>query len=133
MGWLAFPFGNLLADELEIIFIQLGLFLSVFVFSFSLRRGSRLGLGLIFLFIVVDEALSDLEREKFVRLATTRPGAEAAAHLSSFLLVVVVFFLLAGVLDAAIPFALARFAGLAIKRLIILVIVQLGLAVDHVT
>ena len=88
-------------------------------------------LGLIFL--VVDD-------KSFTDLATGEWGAQEScdgglgAYLAGGLFVVIVIFLLAGVIHVAILSFLSRgdLAGLFVKRLVVLLVVELGFALDQI-
>lgn len=62
--WFSFPVTQLLADQLEILFVQLSLLLAILGVALPLGGRSRFGLGafILFLFLVFvyDEPFSDL-------------------------------------------------------------------------
>ena len=101
---LAVPVRTRLADQVEILLVQLGLLVALGpppLLAPSALASRVFVIALLVLAVVVDEAFTDLVEEcQFaVVMSDTTPRRFLRAHLCRLLLIVVVVFLLAGVID----------------------------------
>jgi hypothetical protein len=131
---LPLPFRICLPNEIQIFLVQHSLLLLA-LSSSSLLVFSTAAFPLLWLliFVINDEALAYLVECQ--RKAHGTWYGFLRAYSTSSLLIVVVFLLFAGVVQLPIYSRFARngFAGLFIERLIVLFVVELGLAVDQIS
>jgi hypothetical protein len=131
----ALPVGIGLADEVKVFFVEFFLFamlppplllfaaLALFFFLFLL----------LFFIFIYDETFSNLSDKttRSVSQVCWWVGRAGVAYSSGFLLILVVFLLFAGIVDD-LAVAIVALAGVVVKRLLILLFVQLGLPIDQV-
>lgn len=127
------PLRDGFTDQIEIFLVELLLFLallaSLALFSFAFFGGVFVKFLVFDIILIDDKALADL---CFRRISTVAwAGMSLKSHLASLFFIVVIFIFLAGIIHVLITSCLcASLASVFVKRVIILLIVQLGLADD---